>query len=207
MLSSLSTAYSWTRREPSSSKKGVPPPSTGKRRSRRSVSPGRSRSPAESYYSRRSYRSRSRSVDTPKRRRRDDSPPRGGRSPHYQEAQRGRDSRRDRRYSRSPISSPRSVSSRGRGRRRDASTSSYSRSRSRSPSRSPRDRPKAVHRLPQTTSIKDITIAMPKFGNGKKKGKGHKNANGKLSDVSIPFWFLVNELLIPRTAVPVIFTS
>lgn len=196
--------HSWTRREPSSCKKGAPLPSTGKRRSRRSVSPGRSRSPAESYYSRRSYRSRSRSVDTPKRRRRDDSPPRSGRSPHYQDRKSGRDSRRDRRYSRSPLSSPRSISTRDRGRRKDHSSSSYSRSRSRSPSRSPRDRRKAVHRLPQATSIKDI---VPKFGNGKKKGKGHKNANGKLSDVSVALLFLVNELFMPRAAVPLIFPS
>ncbi|KAH9853470.1 hypothetical protein C2E23DRAFT_105990 [Lenzites betulinus] len=70
----------WTRRDAPSSKKSAPP-TTGKRRHRGSVSPGRSRSPSDSHYSRRSYRSRSRSLDTPKRRRRDDSPPRGGRSP------------------------------------------------------------------------------------------------------------------------------
>lgn len=175
--------YSWTRREPSSSKRGGP--ASGKRRHHHSNSPGRSRSPADSYYSRRSYRSRSRSFDTPKRRRRDDSPPpRGGRSPAYSDRQRGRDPRRDRRYSRSPPSSPRSISSRGRDRdrKRYRSTSSYSRSRSRSPTQSPRERPKAVHRLPPATSIKDIPISVPKFRNGQKKGK-NKNSNGKLADV------------------------
>ncbi|KAI0832423.1 hypothetical protein BC628DRAFT_1335561 [Trametes gibbosa] len=172
----------WTRRDVPSSKKSAPP-STGKRRHRGSVSPGHSRSP-ESHHSRRSYRSRSRSIDTPKRRRRDDSLPRGGRSPAYSSSQRGREPRREGRYSRSP---PSSISSRGRGRRRSlSSVSSYSRSRSRSPTQSPRDRPKAKHRLPPATHVKDISLPKGGYRNGqsrnRKGGNISKNGNGKLSE-------------------------
>lgn len=193
---------SWTRRDSSSSKKSAPP-STGKRRHRDSVSPARSRSPAESYHSRRSYRSRSRSLDTPKRRRRDDSPPRSGRSPSHSGRNRGREIRRDGRYSRSP---PSSISSRGRGRRRSSSASSYSRSRSRSPTQSPRDRPRAKHRLPPVSAVREVPIIKGGFRNGQNRNRkgGNKNINGKLSEVRAGSYLLVHivtaRLAFPRTS-------
>ncbi|OCH94103.1 hypothetical protein OBBRIDRAFT_197179 [Obba rivulosa] len=178
----------WTRREPNAAL-NKNDKTMGKRKQRRSPSPARlrSRSPAESFYSRRSSRGRSRSPDTPKRRRRDFS--RGPeRSISPSDRYRGRNGRQPARYSRSPASSPRSYDSadpRGRPRRRSRSLStSTSRSPSRSPSQSPKERARTVHRLPPATSIRDLAISYQKSlntmppparrGDGRKGRAEHK---------------------------------
>ncbi|KAI0960240.1 hypothetical protein AcW1_004808 [Taiwanofungus camphoratus] len=156
----------WTRRDmPQTSNKNNR--GTGKRRQqRRSPSRVRSRSPAESYHSRRSSRGRSLSSDAPKRRRKDTTHAGGDRSPSPHDRRGKRNGRQRERYSRSPTSSPRSVrsiDSRGRARRRSlSSVTSTSRSRSRTPSRSPKERPRTVHRLPVATSVNDIALSLTK---------------------------------------------
>jgi len=120
---------------------------------KRALTPSRSRSRTpDSFYSRRSSRSRSRSRSySPRPNTCHSSPPRA-RSP----SPLGRRCGANR--SRSPASSQR-----GRPRRRSISSfSSYSGSRSRSSSRSAEDRPKAKHRLPPATSIKDISLSISK---------------------------------------------
>ncbi|KZT74392.1 Pkinase-domain-containing protein [Daedalea quercina L-15889] len=152
----------WTRRDSGPSNKQNNRPG-GKRKHRRSPSRGRSRSPADSYYSRRSSRGRSPSYDTGRRRHRFDSPV--GRSPSPSARRGKRNGNALRRRSRSPSWSPPSPDSRGRssphyspsgrrtrGRTRSRSVSpSLSGSRSRSPSSSPRQRSRTVHRLPTST--------------------------------------------------------
>ncbi|KIM67959.1 hypothetical protein SCLCIDRAFT_1080854 [Scleroderma citrinum Foug A] len=125
---------------------------------KRALTPSRSRSRTpDSFYSRRSSRSRSRSRSySPRPNAYHSSPPRA-RSPSPPGRRWGAN------RSRSPASSQRSHSQRGRPRRRSISSfSSYSGSRSRSSSRSADDRPKAKHRLPPATSIKDISLSISK---------------------------------------------
>lgn len=175
---------SWTKREGSGKAIKKDP---GKERQQR-PSPSRSRSPGDSYRSCPSDRSRSPShSSSPQRQQRDPgilsirghtpSPRRDGRhkrrhspsrsispeqpssplrplSPNGSPAQRGK----------SP--SQAEVPRHGRGHKRNStpvsrSSSSGSRSRSRSLSLSPTERPRAVHRLPATTSVQDIKVPTP----------------------------------------------
>ncbi|KAH9999854.1 hypothetical protein BJV77DRAFT_497295 [Russula vinacea] len=174
----------WTKREGSGKAMKKDP---GKERQQR-PSPSRSRSPGDSYRSCPSDRSRSPShSSSPQRQQRDPgilsirghtpSPRRDGRhkrrhspsrsispeqpssplrplSPNGSPAQRGK----------SP--SQAEVPRHGRGHKRNStpvsrSSSSGSRSRSRSLSLSPTERPRAVHRLPATTSVQDIKVPTP----------------------------------------------
>jgi hypothetical protein len=164
---------SWQKRDaPGSSMKISRMPK--KRRHAPSPSRSRSRSP-ESYYSRRSC-SRSRSI-SPKRRRRDASPARG---PSHSPNDRGRTNwrpRPDRKRSKS------SLSPRGRGARRSSLSSVSSSSRSRSSSHSPVHRPRAVHRLPPATSIKDVSLPVTHSSRagGPPDAVSHRNGKGSIN--------------------------
>ncbi|KAG9317683.1 kinase-like domain-containing protein [Chiua virens] len=140
------TLNNWQRRE----FHPLPPKPPVKRGS--SVSRSRSRTP-ESAYSRPSSRGRSRSRSfSPQPDVRHSSPVR------HRSHTPGREIR-----SKSPPSSQRSYVSRGPPRGRSVSSvSSRSYSRSRSSSRSPADRPRAKHRLPPATSIREISVSISK---------------------------------------------
>ncbi|KZT05509.1 Pkinase-domain-containing protein [Laetiporus sulphureus 93-53] len=149
-----------------------------KRQPRRSPSRGRSRSPAESYYSKRSSRGRSLSSSDSLRRRRKDSSRPIRRSPSPIDRNRKKNGYIPRRYSKSrspPSTRSPSIDSRGRVRRRSASvTTSTSRSRTRSPSQSPKERPRAVHRLPTTTRPAQIALELSQQWKSKRKPNSRK---------------------------------
>ncbi len=176
---------SWTRREinPAKEKEKVKP--IIKKKHLRSPSRSRSPSPAESYHSHRSSRGRSRSRSltpatpvTPatKRRRRDsDSIAPRGRTP----SDRGRAGwvprpHHNPRPSRSP--SPSQTPDSFSGRRRSLSSAS-STSEDRSPSRTPPNRPRAVHRLPTSTSAANLSPTLTRTsGNNYHRHNGpHRN--------------------------------
>lgn len=166
------TRSSWQKRDGGVSNIKTQRPN--RKQQRRSPSKSRSRSPAESYYSRHSRpssRGRSRSIDSVRYRRRADSRAPRSRSPVDRWSDRG--GRPSKRYtpslSRSPTPrryrSSRSPQGRGRSRERTpytvySSSRSRSRSHTRSPSSTPppreRSRTRTVHRLPTATSLEDV---------------------------------------------------
>jgi hypothetical protein len=187
-FNSLLCSCSWPKRD----SHGSPDKTTkmpARRKHPRSSSRSRSRSPAESYYSRRSSRgrSRSRSVTPASKRRRRDSSPAAPRS--RTPSDRGRkvwNPQPDRAYSKSPSSHRRRDS---RGARRRSLSSASSMSTSRSSSRSPTGRPRAVHRLPPATTV--VTISPTALARGSRiaprDSGSHRNgknqSNGKRSTV------------------------
>ncbi|KAI0698581.1 hypothetical protein BC835DRAFT_643992 [Cytidiella melzeri] len=197
---------SWTRRDSADySRKSH---KSERKRYRSSSRSPRSRSPAESYYSRRSSRGRSRSFDSPRHRRADSRGPRS-RSPHDRPGKgpprrwSRSPSRSPRRYGRSPARSPaRSPWSpeprRRRSRGRSLSTASTI---SRSPSRSPRERSRPVHRLPLATSAEDlrkkISLKTP-IDLPPRPVQDHRNGDsgsGKRKDVC-PYFYPIGLYLI-----------
>lgn len=148
--------FSWTKRDNQAVPASVNSIPLKRRQPRSPQSHSRSRSPAASYYSRRSGRSGSRSP-SPKRMRQSPSPVRQTSSPVRQKRQKANRSKRRQR------NSPQAARDRGRPRQRTASPPSRSsRSVSSVSSRSSKggDRPRTVHRLPTATSIKDIDISL-----------------------------------------------
>lgn len=149
---------------------------SNRKRHPRSTSYSRSRSPPESYSSRRYSRSRSRSASptTPstKRRRRASSPTRP--SPA---SERGRTSWKQQNERPSPRStSRRSVDSR-RPRNRSASSMSSATRSSRSPS--PDGQPKPVHRLPQASSVPIPPYVVTNASRASKKSKSKSNGKSR----------------------------
>lgn len=184
VLPQLNRISSWTKREGSGRASKKDP---GKERQQR-PSRSRSRSPGDSYRSYPSDRSRSPSQSSSPQRPERDSSIVNTKGPTPSPR---RDDRHKRRYSPSRSLSPEQPSSplrplspngspalrekspsqaevprHGRSHKRNyspatRSSSSGSRSRSRSLSLSPTERPRAVHRLPTTTSIPDIKVTTP----------------------------------------------
>jgi CTD kinase subunit alpha len=173
-------------------------PKTQRGKHPRSVSRSRSRSPTESYYSRRSSRGRSKSRSispSPKRRRRGISPPAPrSRTP----SDRGRTWNssvhlgKGHSPSPTPARSPGSVVD---GRRSISSTSSVSTERS--PSRSPRTR--SIHRLPLTTAPTSLSPTSQRtLSNTRdvRQRNGKVHTNGKQSNVRL-FHISIDRALKP----------
>ncbi|KAF8621569.1 hypothetical protein AX15_007596 [Amanita polypyramis BW_CC] len=174
-----SNLNNWTRREmnPLKEKSKLLP----RKKHLRSNSRSRSRSPAGSYHSHHSSQGRSKSRSTSpalKRRRRDSSPIVPSRTP----SDRGRTGWVPRpphnaHPSRSPSLSRTSESFSAR--RRSLSSASSS-STDRSPSRTPPNRPRAVHRLPASSSITTIPPMLSRAsGNSYNRHSGPHHRNGK----------------------------
>ena len=174
-------------------------PKTQRGKHPRSFSRSRSRSPTESYYSRRSSRGRSKSRSispSPKRQRRAISPPAPrSRTP----SDRGRTWHSNVHLGKAHSTSPVSVRSPGSvvdGRRSASSSSSVS---ERSPSRSPSSR--AIHRLPPMSAPTSLSPTSQRTsGNTRdirqRNGKAH--TNGTKSNVRV---FHINVDCVLKSAV------
>ncbi|KAI5124816.1 hypothetical protein M0805_005447 [Coniferiporia weirii] len=185
----------WQRRDPRpvNRDKDYTKASVGKRRHAHSPE-SRSRSPAQSVYSRHSSkRSKSRSL-SPKRRKRIDEPvDRKEVSPERPFTKKNDPRNRSPVWSpSSPFHSRRTDETRGRPRRpsiSSRSSRSHSRSRSRSSSEGPDMKRKAKHRLPTATSLRDIEfqaktlrLSVPQSSRQNDGRNGHAGKNGRRTD-------------------------